>query len=74
MHMAWRAQKVALLVGGSACLAQTVKFVKDSYELRNRHPIERAAQALLASQIRCSTPPAELIDRPEVVERFSHVL
>ena len=74
MHRAWRAQKVALLVGGSACLAQTVKFVKDSYELRNRHPIERAAQALLASQIRCSTPPAELIDRPEVVERFSHVL
>ncbi len=31
---AWRAQKVALLVGGPACLAQTVKFVKDSYELR----------------------------------------
>ena len=73
--MAWaRAPTVALLVVGLAFLAQTVKFVKDSYELRNRHPIERAAQALLASQIRCGTPPAELIDRPAVVERFSRIL
>jgi len=36
--------------------------------------IERAAGALLANQIRCGTPPAQLIDRPKVVERFSRIL
>ena len=36
--------------------------------------IERAAGALLANQIRCGTPPAQLVDRPKVVERFSRIL
>ena len=30
--------------------------------------------ALLANQIRCGTPPAQLVDRPKVVERFSRIL
>ena len=36
--------------------------------------IERAAGALIATQISCGTSPAELIERPTIVERISHVL
>ena len=64
--------KAALLAAGLALLAQAVTFFKDPPPPTN--PVERAAQALLASQIRCGTTPANVIDRPAVVERFSRFL
>ena len=73
----------ALLVSVCAAIAGSVTMLNDGSELRNRwapppppppSTIERAAGALLANQIRCGTPPAELIERPTIVESVSHDL
>ena len=76
----WRNYATALLVAVFAVIGASVTLLKEGSELHNLwappppSTIERAAGALLANQIRCGTPPAQLIDRPKVVERFSRIL
>ena len=77
---ACRSYSTTLLVAVFAVIAASVSLLKEGSELHNLwappppSTIERAAGALLANQIRCGTPPAQLVDRPKVVERFSRIL
>ena len=61
-------------VTSSTGLDNAISIVKEGNNFFAAPSIKRAAQAVLANQIRCGTPPAQLVDRPKVVERFSRIL
>ena len=58
----------------STGLGNTISTVKEGKNFFAGPSIKRAAQAVLANTISCGTPPAELIERPTIVERVSHDL
>ena len=61
-------------VTSSTAVDNAISIVKEGNNFFAGPSIKRAAQAVLANQIRCGTPPAQLVDRPKVVERFSRIL
>jgi hypothetical protein len=61
-------------VSFSTGLGNTISTVKEGKNFFAGPSIKRAAQAVLANTISCGTPPAELIERPTVVERVSDEL